>query len=124
MFYRLLNAGSIINFDGAGGFSFRSDIDEDQRNVLQGEAIKERLLDAECHYGYAIDLSLKHAVNADLHSTAVIGGGSDENFIICIDRLFFKALDELWEEGICDVRDDDSDKAATTGDQSSRLGVG
>jgi len=101
----------------------RSHIDKGQRDIAVGQLLQQRLLNAEGHHGHALGLALHHAADAALHALGVVVGGADQDLIALLDGHVLKALNQLREEGVGDLRDDQPQKAAAPADQGAGLCV-
>jgi len=119
-----VDAGAIVDGENAVEGSGGSGVDEDEGDIVGGEAVEEKVLDAEGHDGDTVDLALEHAPRAEFHGLALVVGRADEDFVTARDGDVFEFLDEFWEEGVSDFRDDETEQAAFAGDEGAGLGVG
>ena len=119
-----VNAGGVVEQDGAGLGVVEVELGQDDGHVAVHELIEHRLFFAEGHDGDAFDLALQHAADAGGEHGRVAVGGADQNLVAVGDGDLFEALDELREEGVGDVFNDDAEEAAAAGDEGARVGVG
>ncbi len=119
-----VNAGGVVEKNGAGLGIVELELGKNDGNAAVHELIEHGFFFAEGHHGHAVDLALQHAARAGGQDGGIAVGGADQNLVAARDGDLFEALDQLGEEGIGDVFDDDAEQAAAAGDQGARVGVG
>jgi len=91
---------------------------------VKGELVEYRLFFTEGEDSDSVNFALQHAAYAVGQDGGIAVGGTDQNFVAVGYGDFFEALDQLREEGVCDVFNDDAKKAAAAGDQGASVRVG
>ena len=119
-----VNAGGVIEQDGAGLGIVELELCEDDGHVAVDELIEDRLFFAEGHDGDALDLALQHSADAGGEDDGIAVGRADQNLVAVGDGDLFKALNEFGKEGVGDVFNDDAEEAAAAGDEGAGVGVG
>jgi len=124
MLNAFVDAGAIVDGEDAVERARGGGVDEDEGDVVGGEAIEEEVFDAEGHDGDAVDLALEHAAGAEFHGLGLVIGRANENLVAARDGDLFELLDEFGEEGVGDFGDDEAEQPAFAGDEGAGLGVG
>ncbi len=117
-----MNAGGVVEQDGAGLGIVELELGKHDGNVAIDELIEHRFFFAEGHDGDAFDLALEHAANAGGQHGRIAVGGADQNLVAVGHGDLFEALDQFGEERIGDVFNDDAEEAAAAGDQACARG--
>jgi len=118
-----VDSSTVIDRNNAIDWARGSGIDEDEGNVIGGEAVEEEVFDAESHNGDAVDLTLEHASGAELHGLGLVVGRADEDFVAARDGNLLELLDQFGEEGVGDFGNDEAEQPASAGDEGTGLGV-
>src|SRR5581483_3170078 len=105
----------VIHFDGAETRSLGRGIHKHKRDIAFSKTLQERSLYAEGHDRYTVDIALQHSLYAKLHSMGVVIGGSNQDFVAILDRHIFKALNQLGEKRIGDLRNDEAQYSGPPG---------
>src|ERR1039458_7252593 len=98
MMNRLMNAGGVIEENGAGLGVVDFKLGEYDGHAPVRELIEHGLFLAEGHDSNAIDFALEHAASACGQHGRVAVGGTDENLIAASDGDLFETLDQFREE--------------------------
>jgi len=120
----LVNAGGIVEKDGAYVGVVEFELGQNNGNPAVYELVERRFFFSEGHHGDAIDFALKHAARTSGEHLRTVVRGADENLVAAGDGDLFEALDQIGEEGIGDVLNDDAEEATAAGNQRSSVGIG
>src|ERR1022692_869654 len=75
------------------------------------------------HDSYALHLALQHPAHAYCHPRGIIVRRTDKDFVTMMNRNILKAFDQLRGKCICDIRYDQAEDPAPSGNQRARLRV-
>ncbi len=76
------------------------------------------------HDGNAVHLALDHSAHASAHAFRVVVRVGDDDLVTATDGGKLKALYQLREKRVDDIRDDQAEHLAAPGNQGSRLRIG
>jgi len=119
-----IDACAVVDGEDAAEGARGRGVDEDDGDVVGGEAVEEEVFDTEGHDGHAIDFAFEHASGAEVHGRGFVVGGTDEDFVAARDGGLLELLNEFGEEGVGDFGDDEAEETALAGDERAGLGVG
>ena len=124
MLQPFLNPLLVININVRAEWAVFAGVHEHGRNV------SPRQLDQQCrirlrgHDCRAIHFALDHPADALRHASGLVVGVCDDDFQTLLHGLVFEMFHEFREKRIRDVRDDKSEHAAATRDESAGMRVG
>ena len=124
MVYSGMDAGGVIEQDGAGFGVGQLELRQDDGDITIHQLVKDALFFAESHDGDAVDFALDHATHATGKNSGIAVGRADQDLVAVSDGDLLEALDEFWKEWIGNVFDDDPEQAAAARDQGAGVGIG
>ena len=117
-------SGLVVDLDAAYAGAGNAGVEEDEGDVAVAEDFDEGVIHLGGHDGYAVDLTLEHAGDAELHALGVVVGVRDEDFFAVDYGDVFEGFYEFGEEGVGDVGDDEAVEAGASGSEGAGVGVG
>lgn len=124
MLNSLIDTGVVVNGKDVAEGTSGCWIDEDDGNVIDSEAIEEKIFDTKGHDGDAVDFAFEHAAGTEFHGFGFVVGGADEDLVAVSYSDLFKLLNEFGKERVGDFRDNESEQFTFAGDESASLSVG
>lgn len=121
--HSLPNASFIIDANVADARQIRSHVHKYQRYLPKPQVLNQRIFHPEGKHRNSVDTTLNHPSYGQLHPPWIMHRGSEQDFIVLLDRQVLERLDNLRKERIGDFGNDESEEAALTGDQAARLAV-
>ena len=77
-------------------------------DIVMRQLVQDRFFLAEGHHGHALHLALQHAPDTTGQKVGIAVRGADQNFVAVGDGDLLKTLNQLREEGVCNIFNDDS----------------
>jgi hypothetical protein len=122
--YALPNSVMIIDAQHANIGPLWRHIYKDQRHRAILQLAKERFFCTKGHDSDTLDIAFRHPPNTALHPLRVVIERADQEVVSILEGDLFEALNQLQEKWVCNLRDDESKKPATTGNKSACLRIG
>jgi hypothetical protein len=123
MIYRRADARSVVKQDGAGLGVSELELCQHNGNIVKRQLIQYRFFLAERENRYALYLALKHASHTCGQDRRIAVRGTDQDLVAMRHCNLFETLDQFRKEWICNVLDNDSQKAAAARNQRARVSV-
>src|ERR1700685_4660522 len=76
------------------------------------------------HDGNAVDFALNHSAYTSTHALGVVIRVGDDHFVAAMDGGKLETLHQLGKKRVDDIRDDQREHLAASGNQRSRLAIG
>src|SRR5579862_6766553 len=124
MLNRLTDTVQVVDTNVADAGTRRTNVDKYQWHLAQFEILEQHLLHAERHNGNTFDTAFDHPPDCCFHMCRIISGRGEHDFEMMLNCNALKYLDDLGKERIGDLRNDEAENPASSGNERSSLGVG
>ena len=113
----------IIDFDCADPRQRRPHVNKHQRHIARLQIIEQRLFHPERDHRHALHPAFDHPPHRKRHARGVVHRGSRQNLVIILNRDVLESLYDFWKKRIGDLRNDQAENPAASGNQRARLRV-